>query len=239
MLKKHLLQLNFTSNQADIYVALLELGQTKIGPLLQKTGFHRNIAYRALDDLISRKLVTKITKRGVAYFHALDPHPLLDELQQQEDVAKLAIKEITSKKQVSYSESLVLSGREGIRDVVEMIIREGADVYLIGSIMNLPRALGKERDYFQKRIEKRGIKHFALLQPHIQNEPDFSIFADARYLPNNFPPSPLVIWIFGNVVAHVLWEEPETIFVIRNKKLAENYRQYFQILWKQSDKIDL
>src|SRR3989339_331921 len=237
MLKDLLLQLQFTSNQADVYIALLELGQTKIGPLLQKTGFHRNIVYTALAELIKRKLVNKTTKRGVAYFHVLDPHPLIDELMQQQQLAQLTVGEIHSKKQVTYSESLTLSGKEGIRDLVEMVLRERADVYLIGSVMNLSHILEKEKELIQERIQKKEIQRFALVQAHVQHHADFAFFTGVRALPKQFPPSPVVIWIFGDVVAHVLWEEPETIFVLRNAKIAENYRHYFQLLWKQAKTV--
>lgn len=42
----------------------------------------------------------------------------------------------------------------------------------------------------------------------------------------------MVIWIFGNYVAHVLWHEPETIFLIQDAKAAEYYRNYYHALKK-------
>ncbi len=55
-----------------------------------------------------------------------------------------------------------------------------------------------------------------------------------RIRPPTFTSSPLVIWIFGDHVCHAIWEQPETIFVLKNKKAADDYRRYFKILWEQS-----
>jgi hypothetical protein len=73
-----------------------------------------------------------------------------------------------------------------------------------------------------------------LVQPGVKNNDYTKVVEDYRYLPKGYESSPHVINIFGNVVAHILWEEPETIFVIRNEKIAESYRKYFKILWDGS-----
>jgi hypothetical protein len=52
---------------------------------------------------------------------------------------------------------------------------------------------------------------------------------ESRYLPKEFL-SPMVIWVFGNKVAHVIWDS-ESIFLIDNKQVADDYRNYFKMLW--------
>ncbi|MSS74356.1 hypothetical protein EXS72_01815 [Candidatus Pacearchaeota archaeon] len=41
-----------------------------------------------------------------------------------------------------------------------------------------------------------------------------------------------VIYISGDYVANVLWLEKPLAFVTKNKTLANNYRKYFDFLWK-------
>ena len=41
-----------------------------------------------------------------------------------------------------------------------------------------------------------------------------------------------VIYIYGDSVANVVWLEKPVAFVIKHKVLANNYRRYFEYLWK-------
>lgn len=235
MLKDNLIKLGFTPNQTDVYLALIQTGQTKVGPLIKITDFHRNIVYRALEDLKLRRLVSKIEKRGVAYYSPNDPEPILFETKQLEILANDAVKEIKSLHKQSCSEAIVLQGRQGILDLMDIMLQEGEDVYLIGAQFQLPGFLTKEEvARYKKLLLLKKIRHYALIQPSIKNIPFQELVDKIRVLPKILPTSPLVIWIFGKAVAHVLWEEPQTIFLIKNKKIADGYRDYFKLLWKQS-----
>jgi len=55
-----------------------------------------------------------------------------------------------------------------------------------------------------------------------------------RYLPKEFN-SPMVIWIFGDNVANILWDD-EIVYLTQNRKIADDYRKYFQLLWKGAKK---
>ncbi|NQT49834.1 hypothetical protein HQ571_04030 [Candidatus Kuenenbacteria bacterium] len=236
MLKEKLQQLNFTPNQADVYLALLELGESKVGPLIKKTNFHRNIVYRALDDLIAQKLVSRITRRGVFYYSILNPDPLIQNLKSQEEIAKDVIKEIKSQKKPSPSEMIILSGEQGMLDIYEMIIQQGEDVYLIGATFTFPTQYKSFIPLLKKAKTKKKIVHYAVAQPQAREHKAETLKTvdHLRFLPKNFPASPMVLWISGNIVGHIMWETPPVAFLIKNKKIADNYREYFQLLWKMS-----
>jgi len=235
MLEENLVSLNFTHNQIKVYLALLQIGQTKVGPLLHKTKFHRNIVYRALEDLISRKLANVINKRGVNYYSAIDPEPILLEQRKKEEVARNVLQEIKEIQKQSYSEVLMLTGHQGLLDLCEMVLTEKADVHVIGGLFNITSELKIELEKLQERASKKGIKQFTLAQTSAKNQNLNLLKTDAiKYLPKNFPPSPHVIWVFGKVVAHIIWEEPQTIFIIKNEKIADSYRAYFSLLWKKA-----
>lgn len=234
MLKEKLLSLNFTPNQADVYLALLEEGESKVGPLIKKTSFHRNLVYRALDDLIKIKLVSRITRKGVFYYKIIDPSSLLHSAQEKLETTKDIIKQIKSVKQKSKSELFVLSGRQGIIDLYEMMIEENADIYLLGATFDFPEKFQNYTEKLIPKLEKKGIKTIILAQAVTKNIPKTPLISKVKRLPKEFPPSPHVTWICGEIVANVIWETPEAIFVIKNKRIADNYRAYFNLLWKKT-----
>ena len=53
-----------------------------------------------------------------------------------------------------------------------------------------------------------------------------------RYLPEQFD-SPNVIWVFGNKVAHILWES-DVVILLDDARIADDYRNYFNLLWKNA-----
>ncbi|OGY84084.1 MAG: hypothetical protein A3F54_00850 [Candidatus Kerfeldbacteria bacterium RIFCSPHIGHO2_12_FULL_48_17] len=231
MLNEQLQNLGFSKNQAQVYLTLFDLGQTKVGPIIQRTGFHRNIIYRALDELIARKLVHRLSKRGVFYYEPASTEQLIFELDQKKSLAEQVLLELARKRAQPTSEVFVLSGKQGVADLFNAVLAEDDDLYLIGANGAGFRDHRDEALKFDRKRVAKGIRRFHLaIETTRGSELNALPDTQVKYLPGNFS-SPLVIWVFGSVVAQVLWEKPETIFLIRNKKLAEDYRKYFQLLW--------
>jgi sugar-specific transcriptional regulator TrmB len=234
MLKEKLTKLNLTNNQTETYLALLELGESKVGPIIKKTNFHRNIVYQSLEELIQKRLVSKVTKRGVFYFNLLDPEAFLNKIKKQEAVAQEVIKEIKSQSHPFPSEITVLSGKKSILNLYDIILEQEKDVYLIGATFQFSKEFAEKIPILKKEKEKKGIIHYAIAQADTRQSQFTNTVDQIRFLPKTFPPSPHVIWISGNIIGHIIWENPPIAILIKNKKIAENYREYFKVLWKIS-----
>jgi hypothetical protein len=59
-----------------------------------------------------------------------------------------------------------------------------------------------------------------------------SKYYEFKVLPKELS-SPNVIYVYGESVANVLWSEPPVAFAIKDKRIAESYRQYFKFIWKK------
>ena len=55
----------------------------------------------------------------------------------------------------------------------------------------------------------------------------------ARYLPK-MKNSPVSTNICGDEIAFILWSETPYIIKIKNKEIANSYKNYFDLLWKIS-----
>jgi hypothetical protein len=60
-------------------------------------------------------------------------------------------------------------------------------------------------------------------------------FVRTRYLGESLQ-SPSVVWIWGDKVANMVWSEKPVAFVFENKETAQNYRKYFELLWKNAER---
>ncbi|MEK6901249.1 MAG: hypothetical protein AABX37_02825, partial [Nanoarchaeota archaeon] len=47
--------------------------------------------------------------------------------------------------------------------------------------------------------------------------------------------TPATTWIFGDKVAIVVWSEQPLVTLIRSKEVAESYKQFFTIMWQDSN----
>ena len=57
---------------------------------------------------------------------------------------------------------------------------------------------------------------------------------ETRFLPKEYS-SPAVINIYADRVVNVLWQGENPIcFIIINKKIADSYKKWFDLIWKNS-----
>ena len=55
--------------------------------------------------------------------------------------------------------------------------------------------------------------------------------AEIRYLPKKYE-SPVAMNIYGNKTAIILWAEKPIVIAIREKEIADSYRNHFELMWK-------
>jgi len=58
-------------------------------------------------------------------------------------------------------------------------------------------------------------------------------YTEVRYMPEGYV-SPAAMDIFEDYVYMFVWEEKPFVFMIKNKKIAESFRNYFNIIWKKA-----
>mgnify|MGYP001607272634 CR=1 FL=1 len=56
-------------------------------------------------------------------------------------------------------------------------------------------------------------------------------YSEVKYMPKGYI-SPGAIDIFQDYVYIFLWEEKPYVFMIKNEKIAESFKQYFNFLWR-------
>ncbi|HAU66487.1 TPA: hypothetical protein DCW61_04015 [Candidatus Uhrbacteria bacterium] len=124
----------------------------------------------------------------------------------------------------------MLSGLQAIIELNDRVLEEGQDLYLIGANGFIPKIFPLCESTFTKRREENGLHLHMLTREQVHGTPFSRLpLSSVKYLPSHFE-SPMVIWIFGDYVAHVLWQEPQTGFLIHDKKTAEYFMQYYETL---------
>jgi len=129
-------RLGLTSNEAKIYLTLLEIGRSAINGIAEKTGLHRRTIYDCLQRLEEKGLVSFVVEGKKRFFNAVDPHRFLDYLKEKEDKIKedeTAVNNILPKllaiaaKSKDKTEITVHKGKEGLKTIFEDLLRTGKE----------------------------------------------------------------------------------------------------------------
>jgi sugar-specific transcriptional regulator TrmB len=242
--KKLLQEIGLTNSEITVYTELLKTGSTKVGILMKRLSLHRSRVYEAINRLTDKGLVSYVIRNNVKYFEASDPERLLSYIEEQK--AKLnekekSIKKILPelKKQISplmpHAEAHVFVGKDGFKTIRKDVLKQKQDLYLIG-------ALGKEHKFlkyffpnFDKLRVKNKIKQKTLFDYEIKGKKVTKLpLMETRFLPKEYS-SPAVINIYADRVVNVLWQgDTPLCFMIINQQIADSYRKWFNLLWKNS-----
>ncbi len=104
MIEETLQELGLNKRESICYSSLLELGSSRVGDIIKKTGIPSSKIYEILDKLIKRGFVTYVIKNNVKHFQASDPKTLLNYIEErkrkiEEIMPQLLLKQKLSKKQ--------------------------------------------------------------------------------------------------------------------------------------------
>lgn len=236
-------KIGLTKSEIRIYLALLKLGSTTTGPLLKETGLHRSRVYDGLQRLINRGLVSFVVKANRKYFSAADPSRLVDyadEIKKEikDSISDLIKLKIGNKKE---QEAFIFEGIKGIKSVLEgilKILKKGDTLYVLGSPGEANEKLeGYFKDFHKRRI-KLGIKMSILYNENAREYGELRkkwSLTKVKYMSKDII-TPAWIDIYEDNIAILLIGETPLAFVLKNKKVAESFKEYFKAMWKIAKK---
>ena len=77
-------EIGFSDREIKVYLALLELGETTVGPIASRTRIQHSKIYQTLEKLIDKGLISFIIKSKTKYFQAQNPNQILNMLKEKE-----------------------------------------------------------------------------------------------------------------------------------------------------------
>jgi|TARA_Y100000310_G_scaffold28357_1_gene26975 sugar-specific transcriptional regulator TrmB len=240
--------IGLTEGESKVYLALLELGSSTSGPIIDKSGVAKSIIYQLLEKLIQKGLVSYIIKEKTKHYQAAEPNKLIDYVDKrakilQDNKLKLeqALPELLLKqKEAKPSEVTVFEGYKGMITVHEHTysrLKRGGEYFFLGIPPEQPKHFHAywKRDHIRR--SKTGIKCRLLF--HSKTSPDIlknrNKFdnCDARYMPLDMETP---AWFMGYSNVSVIGfpsSNPITIEII-NQEIADSFKAYFDSFWKNS-----
>ena len=232
-------KIGLSKGEIKIYNSILDLGSASINKIHEKTGIERRNIYDIINKLIDRGLVSYITENKKRFFQTTHPNKIIGYVEEKkQDLDKIKeelikeipriIKKFQAKKPDIKAE--IYRGKEGIKAVWEDMLNYKEN-YFIGSGRYAMKLMPNFWYNFNKRRIKLKVKWYNLLREEMKKEVKPEKYEFIKFLPEEFSVNPLVIFIYGNKVANVLWSPDFFAFLIESKEIAENYKKYHKYLW--------
>jgi len=240
---KILQEIGLTDSEIKVYLALLELGSCKKGPLVKKAGITSSKVYEVVDKLIEKGLASHVTRNRVRYFNAAPPSRIKDYLLEKEGILKQQERELEkvlpvleAKKKLAEREvdAEIFSGWKGMQtvynDVLESL-KKGDAYYVFGASKGADEE--KVRLFFTRfnqKIVEKGLKGHIIFNANARgNIPNVEKSAMVRYMEQT---TPTEILIYGDKTAIVLLEKEPIITLIKGESVAKSFKEYFDAMWR-------
>jgi len=244
-------KIGMTKGEIKVYFSLLKLGECTVTPLVRNSNVSKSKVYDILEKLIGRGLVGYAIKDKKRFFHASDPVKIFDYLEKKEaefikekkEVEKImpflrskTSETIENQKAVIYEG---INGYETVRNELLSELPSGENLLVIGAPALANIKYDERLLEFHRKREKRRIgmkivynldaKRFAEKRKKLK-------LTQVKFMYENTI-TPSWIEIFKkSVLIGVISEDYLFCFVIKDLKVAESFRHYFNIIWKIAKK---
>lgn len=233
--------LGLTRNEAFVYRALLETGETKTGALVKKTALHRVLIYDALESLIKKGLASYVIKENRKYFQGADPSRLVEFLEEKKENAKNIIPELLllQKEGVRKQTVAIYEGIRGLKSIMNNMLNEltAKDYHYVFASGNMADALGSYYDLYQKTKERKKIMTKVLYDVSFRKRADVikKTYGEIRFYPFSYFPTDT--WMYKDKVLIVTYTaKPPIAILITSQETANSYKKLFEGFWKNTKK---
>lgn len=245
-IRKILQNMGLSKEEADIYLAGLELGETSVQNLAKKAGVKRPTTYKILDKLMENGIFYQTLKGKKRYFNAENPEKLKSSLKQKELDLNRIMPELKSiynfsdtKPKVKFYEGV--AGAISVYDDTLASTQEGAEILSYTGIKNIFAIFPKDyaQNYFQRRMAKNITARIIALDSEEAREWKTNASREMREI--YLVPEDQNIFsgdteIYGDKVALISYKENFMAVVIESREIANMQRFIFNLAWENLNK---
>ncbi len=248
---KVLEEIGLTPGEIKVYLALIGLGETSTGPIVQESKVSVSKVYTILDRLARKGLVSHIVRGTVKHFKAADPVLLLTYLRDKEEALRAyeselqrIIPELQLKQNSAITEETaqVFDGLNGIRTARERtlnIMKKGDEMWIVGIARTPYDRLTNYFNDFHKRRIKKGIRCKYIYneyarKPFGENSTSFPL-SEVRYMPEGMITHAWMEIYADTVTIGINFKKSFSV-VIQNQEVADSFRNYARLLWSIAKK---
>lgn len=239
----------FSQKEADVYIALLELGKGTVAQIARKAGINRTTGYDILDNLVNMGVVTISGKEPKQEYRAERPQSIQKYVEREIEKKKEALKEVekivpeltTIHNQYDRAKVSFYEGTQGLEKVYEDTLTSSESIRAFATVDDMHRALPHYFPKYYKRRAGAGINIRAIVpKTPVSIERRKHDKEEAREIafvpPEKFYFSP-EINIYDNKVMIASLREKLGI-IIESSEIADAMKKIYELAWAEAKRLD-
>lgn len=248
--KENLITLGLASREAQVYLALLDIGQGTVTEITRRAGINRTTGYDILDTLVNKGFVSISGKEPKQEYVAESPEKILNFLEQQQveaskrlESAKQFVPQLKTLHNVQNRPKVrFYEGIDGLRQVYEDTLKSKEDLRSLALVDEAENTL---EHYFPKYYQRRaankiGIRAIFPDSPGARNLKAKDAFErrESVILPRNHYDLKPEINVYDNKVMIASWNEKLGI-IIESQEIANAMKLLYELAWKEAKRQDI
>lgn len=238
-------RIGLTEGEVRVYLALLELGSSTTGPIIEQSGITSSKVYLILERLGQKGLVSQILKNNVKWFQIADPNRILEylhdrmsELRFDEAKVKEVLPVLRARKNLltHEQETSMFEGPRGLRSARLEFISDmkAGDEYLVFGSEELDEKAARTIRSIHADNEERGIRTRLIYRMEkAQAQRLFKRYplTKVRIVKDILPSSVAITEDKVLLMAH--GERPIQV-LIKARPIARSYNMFFESIWENA-----
>jgi len=228
--------LGFTNAEIKVYLALLELGSSTAGPIIEKSELQSSVVHMTLNNLLNKGFISFVKEGKRNHYQASNPKHISDYIDDKKKQFEQILPELLLKQKTAKEKSEVISfrGIKGIRELLYDLLDEGGNEYHTFGSAKESLMMGSAfwTNYHKRRAEK-GIKAKLIFNNSLKSWCNTNKYPEAKYKFTNKGFEPLTETIIrSDKVGIIIWLETPLGVIVHNKIAAKSYDAFFEMMWK-------
>ncbi len=244
-LKEKLHILGLKERELDIYLSILNLGNSTITDISRKTNIKRTTIYEYIENLLTKGLIYKTANKKRIFYCAENPKKItqiLDrekkEIEQKKDRVEKIIPELESLFSASFRKPSVsfYEGKDGLKKVYQQILNTHKNIYSIFSPENFFKLFSPEENHsLLMMLYDNGGMLYSLVErtsnpiEGLSNE-NYKKFIKSKTLPEGFKYETDLL-VIDDTVALISFKNMIGI-IIKDKAIAQLQKSFINLIWK-------
>jgi len=222
--------------EISVYLNLLELGETKVGNIIEDSGMASSAVHNSVNSLIKKGLVCFVKKGKIKYYKSVPPKQIISFIDSKKEKVIKILPELESKQKKikSAEEAEIFQGIKGVITMLKLLIENSkkGDEYLFFSI-NVDEYNKEIQEFFSMFDMKRKTKGLVTKGLAPKNLKKF--FKNRNTLKmkyTNFP-IPLNTSLCNDKIAFFSWDKNPVGYLIKSQQISSTYKGFFQSIWNK------
>jgi len=236
--------------EAKVYCAVLALEKNSVDNIAKRAKINRTSCYTVLERLNNSGLISSVKNKGKTVYKAAPPEKFLEILEENKKSIESIIPDLKSifDSKKNDADIRFYKGGEGLKTVLNMILREAKEVLIFGDGDSFKTAIPHWTQYYSDKRAEHDIKARIILRATSQaidsakslnlKNSKKSELAKIRVLPEALVATNSGFDVYGNKTIFYSFEKEPLAVVVESRIISQMMKTVFETMWNEAEKYN-